>query len=205
MQGDNPVKTPPDDLLLEQLHFALGRAAPELAVEILAREGFPGPGQNAAGIADRVDPEFEVSPDFRCLVQFAQKVHQSQDSGGFIPVDSGEDPELVPLLYGICALEAEPRQPVRLPPAFPYREGVRTQAPRVPGLVEQRRHQFGKRYRAPVFQAILEQGSCAADAFTHARIQRPVLVGGGRLALWRDRLIWESHGWESVRGRFCGR
>jgi hypothetical protein len=121
------------------LHLFFLRTPPELTIQILTRAGFSSSCKKTARIAQRIEVKFEVPSYFRDFIQFTNKVHQAQDAGGFISVNTGENPDFMAFFNYLGALEPETRQPKCFPKTFPNRERISTQAMGMQRLRVQRR------------------------------------------------------------------
>ena len=123
VQGDDAVELVAVDFLFQEGDFGIGGVAPELAIEVAAGGGLAGAGEVAGGVAEGVEVQLEFAAEFGEAVEFANKVHETEDAGGFVAVDAGEDAQFEAVFDDLGALEGEAGEPEASGPLVPEADG----------------------------------------------------------------------------------
>ena len=122
-----------------------------------------------------------MTTDFRGLIEFADKIHQPQNASGFIPVNPRKDAQLITLLNLLRALEAEARQPKRLPKTLPDGQRIGPQAWRMQSLRVQRRQELTQRQPLSAAQATLHVSGCPPHVTAN--------LGTQKSFLWKNHIL----------------
>jgi hypothetical protein len=130
VQRDDALKLLVTNLRLQQAYLRLRGIPPELAIQIRSGPGAASAIGETAWVTHRINEELVVAPHFGTRIEGADKVYQTEDRLGLIPVNACEEAHLDPTLHPLCTLENEARHPEALFAHVPHADRVGDQVGR---------------------------------------------------------------------------
>jgi hypothetical protein len=95
-------------------------------------------------VADGINPQFEVAANLGVTVEFAEEVHDAEDSGRLIAMDACKDTEFDAIFNDACSLEPEAGDPEEVFSVAPFEESVGGEAFGIVGLNGEWQQQLAK-------------------------------------------------------------